>query len=167
MNPTPETICAAIRDGSNATWSVLSRSAKPYLDTIMITADPKPTRACVRSPALLARTSRSIPINAVSSSPSSTGGRTAHWSPVEAKMLPTTGILLAPRRRARGAIRLVPSCGKYADLLRRESPPPSAELAAQPPGPPSPGPPRSGVAVTVAWGSRTSWPGCSPERTSV
>lgn len=60
MNPMPDTICAAIRDGSSVTCSP-STSKNPYSDTSMISAEAKPTRVCVRSPALFCRTSRSSP----------------------------------------------------------------------------------------------------------
>ena len=74
MNPIPDTICAATREGSSDTRSNASRSPKAYLDTSMNKAAPTPTRVCVRNPALLARNSRSSPIRLDSSNaePSST-----------------------------------------------------------------------------------------------
>ena len=62
MNPIPDTICAATRDGSRITrWE--RTSVKPYFETSMIRADATPTSACVRSPALRWRISRSRPIS--------------------------------------------------------------------------------------------------------
>jgi hypothetical protein len=83
MKPMPETIWAAMREGSSATWFATSTSSNPYLDTIMKTAEPNPTSVWVRTPALFARASRSTPMSAVRSSASSTGGSTAHWSSVD------------------------------------------------------------------------------------
>ena len=83
MKPMPETICAATRDGSSATWSVLSRSKKPYFDTSMKTADPTPTKVCVRSPALFALISRSNPIAADSTSASTSGSSSDHCAEIE------------------------------------------------------------------------------------
>ncbi len=67
MNPMPDTICAATRDGSSVTCSP-STSKNPYLDTSMISADAKPTSVWVRSPALFCRISRSSPTAADSTS---------------------------------------------------------------------------------------------------
>jgi len=67
MNPMPDTICAAIRDGSRVTWSP-STSKKPYFDTSIISAAAMPTSVCVRKPALFCRISRSSPIAADSTS---------------------------------------------------------------------------------------------------
>lgn len=50
--PIPETICAAIRDGSKVMPSLVT-VLKPYAETSVKTADPTPTRVCVRIPALL------------------------------------------------------------------------------------------------------------------
>jgi hypothetical protein len=41
MNPIPETIWAAMREGSRTTRPVSSMSVKPYLGTSMISADEK------------------------------------------------------------------------------------------------------------------------------
>jgi hypothetical protein len=73
MKPIPETTCAATREGSRLTPGTAERSLNPYFDTSMKTAAPSPTSVCVRSPALLARTSRSTPISALSTSASSAG----------------------------------------------------------------------------------------------
>src|SRR4051794_21076399 len=77
MNPMPETTWAAIRDGSTLTPAWSTRSPKPYLDTSMKTAEPSPTRVWVRSPALLARTSRSTPISALRKSARNAGSSSA------------------------------------------------------------------------------------------
>jgi hypothetical protein len=61
MNPIPETICAATRDGSRTT-PCPTTSENPYLDTSMISAELNPITVWVRSPALFCRTSRSRPM---------------------------------------------------------------------------------------------------------
>ena len=62
MNPSPETICAATRDGSTTTWPGTTTFWKPYLLTRRNRADPRPTIVCVRSPADFCRSCRSSPI---------------------------------------------------------------------------------------------------------
>ncbi len=83
MNPMPETIWAAIRDGSSATFSRPSMSANPYFEITMMTAAPSPTRVWVRKPAALAPASRSSPMAVESTSASRTGQRIVHWSAVD------------------------------------------------------------------------------------
>ena len=66
----PLTTCAAIRAGSaprvplNTLPSAYVRSAKPYLDTIIISAAAQHTMMCVRIPASLKRFVRSKPMHA-------------------------------------------------------------------------------------------------------
>ena len=43
MKPIPDTICAAIREGSSTTRPESRMSVKPYLDTNITSADEKPT----------------------------------------------------------------------------------------------------------------------------
>lgn len=62
MKPMPLTTCAAIRLGSSPTPVCIRISAKPYCDTIIISALPSATRKWVRKPASLTRYSRSRPI---------------------------------------------------------------------------------------------------------
>ena len=74
MNPSPETICAATRDGSTTTWPGTTTFWKPYLLISRNSADPRPTIVWVRRPADFCRSSRSSPIaadsaNARASSP--------------------------------------------------------------------------------------------------
>ncbi len=64
MNPTPDTIWAATRDGSRVICPGTITSLKPYLLISMIRADATPTRVWVRSPAAFCRSSRSSPISA-------------------------------------------------------------------------------------------------------
>src|SRR5690606_32455254 len=59
--PMPDTTCAATRDGSRVTCSP-SASENPYMETIMISAEPTHTSICVRSPAAQDNRSRSNPI---------------------------------------------------------------------------------------------------------
>ncbi len=78
MNPIPETICAATREGSRATSGEPSRSSKPYFEISMNAADPTPTRVCVRRPALFAASSRSMPISVQSTSADASGASSRH-----------------------------------------------------------------------------------------
>jgi hypothetical protein len=68
MNPIPETICAAMRDGSRMIRPVSMTSLNPYLLTSMNSAAPSPTSVWVRSPAFFCLISRSSPMHADSSS---------------------------------------------------------------------------------------------------
>ena len=44
MKPMPETICAAMREGSRTTRPWASMSVKPYFETSMMSAEARPTR---------------------------------------------------------------------------------------------------------------------------
>ena len=58
----PLTICDAMRLASALRKECPCRSKKPYLDTIIIKAEPSATIRCVRIPASFNRLRRSIPI---------------------------------------------------------------------------------------------------------
>lgn len=64
MNPSPETICAATREGSTSTRPGETMSPKPNLLAIMNSAEPSPTTEYVRIPADFCRTCRSMPMRA-------------------------------------------------------------------------------------------------------
>ena len=81
MKPMPETIWAAIRDGSSTTRSRLMMSQKPYFEISMKSAEPRPTRVWVRIPAALLRHSRSTPMRAESTKASASLPTSARVSP--------------------------------------------------------------------------------------
>lgn len=81
MNPTPETIWAATRDGSTTTRRGARTSVKPNLLTSTINAELVPTMAVVRSPAGLPRSCRSRPTSDVSPQATSSDATCGHPCP--------------------------------------------------------------------------------------
>jgi putative transposase len=90
------------RTGSSTTCPP-STSVNPYLDTSMINAEVKPTRVCVRRPALFCRISRSSPIVADSTNASASSASCGQPCPVGSpKNASTTVNRLAAARPTSG-----------------------------------------------------------------